>query len=725
MPSITQKKIFTSQVGTTIGPFAFDNPVTAGACIAVAEADLTPGVTITSITDNLGNSGYASIRQFSDSGGRTSRLWAVFGVAAGATSITINHSGSTNTDVAILELDAASVLTSVGAQSGNTQVHQASNVANVAAAALFLQICSLNVGFSGDTATPGDGYTSETQSNQIYIQSKQVASVETNDGSFTTSNFKRIAHVLAVFEGVGSGAPGVGCKQVFFSRDTGNIGTGLIFKPPFAGQYSTNLTWGASTAANATQKVLIDCTITNLTVSLAAAPGVGSSRTFTLYLNGVATALSFTIADAATSGSSTAVVNCVAGDLVYLQCSVTGTPTNTQTRVAFELNGANAYETMYGGAGALASLTTQYYCPLFSNGVGIDGGSAFVNTSVVSAPGTITDLDVMLTIAPGGATSRTFTILKNGVMQDGSGGTPDTRVVLTGSSLAGSSSFSLAVAAGDEVRLTQTASGPPAATVCSFSVKVDSTTDGYSNLCGFNANFLPGTTAYSIPVVAGSWGATESAELLIGPLSTIILKNFHARSGSAVTNQTYTTRKNSANTSIAANLTAATSGSDLVNTATLGSGDVWSLQCAGDGGFLRTLCWAWTIHAVSDYVPGNVAPVANAGPDNSVVVNQQVALAGSATDADLDALTYLWTVLSGPGTATFVDATDPLSLVSFDTVGSYELQLEVDDGTDTDTDTMTMTVVIPPLLVNAGPDVTITLPATLTLCGSHSYGTTP
>lgn len=133
----------------------------------------------------------------------------------------------------------------------------------------------------------------------------------------------------------------------------------------------------------------------------------------------------------------------------------------------------------------------------------------------------------------------------------------------------------------------------------------------------------------------------------------------------------------------------------------------------------RDISFGWTAPA------SNTPPVADAGPDNSVVINQQVALAGSGTDADLDSLAYLWEQVSGPGTATFVDDTDPLTLVSFDVVGSYVLKLTVDDGTATDDDTMTMTVVIPPLLVNAGPDVTITLPATLTLCGSHSYGTTP
>jgi hypothetical protein len=485
-----------------------------------------------------------------------------------------------------------------------------------------------------------------------------------------------------------------GCQQIFFSRDNGNIGSGLIFKAPFAAHYTTNLTWGAPTAADATQKVLIDCDIRNLAVTLVAAPGLGSSRTFTLYKNGIATALTFTIADAATSGSSAAVVFATAGDLVYLECSVAGTPVNTTTYVTLELNGAVANETMYGGAGPMGALTTQFYCPLFSNGVGVAAGSVSSNTSLVSAPGTITTLDVALTVAPGGATSRTFAILKNGVLQDGSGGTQDTRVVLTGASLAGSSSFSLAIAAGDDVRLTQTATGPPAATTCQFSVKVNSTTDGHSNISGWNSNFLPATTAYSNPNVAGSWGATESAQLLRGPLSTITLKNFRVLATAAITNQTYTTRKNSGDTSIALNLTAATTGVDSVNTATLGSGDTWSLECDGTAGFNRTLAWAWTLEADSDY--SNAPPTVSAGIDQTITLPPGTfTLAGSMSDADgPDPVTGLWTVTSGPpaGIITFTDDTDPVTTGSASHHGVYVLRLTADDGDATASDEMTLTV---------------------------------
>ncbi|MBI3774311.1 MAG: PKD domain containing protein [Gammaproteobacteria bacterium] len=45
----------------------------------------------------------------------------------------------------------------------------------------------------------------------------------------------------------------------------------------------------------------------------------------------------------------------------------------------------------------------------------------------------------------------------------------------------------------------------------------------------------------------------------------------------------------------------------------------------------------------------NVAPVANAGPVQSILVGTEVKLSGSAsTDANNDPLTYLWTLTSKP-----------------------------------------------------------------------------
>lgn len=78
------------------------------------------------------------------------------------------------------------------------------------------------------------------------------------------------------------------------------------------------------------QVISTDGVIRNLGVRLENAPGAGKKYTFTLFLNGNPTAITFDIADAATIGSD--MVNEVAvtgGDTVSIECVPDGTPTST------------------------------------------------------------------------------------------------------------------------------------------------------------------------------------------------------------------------------------------------------------------------------------------------------------------------------------------------------------------------------------------------------------
>lgn len=117
----------------------------------------------------------------------------------------------------------------------------------------------------------------------------------------------------------------------------------------------------------------------------------------------------------------------------------------------------------------------------------------------------------------------------------------------------------------------------------------------------------------------------------------------------------------------------------------------------------------------------NAAPVADAGTDQTVDYTVGADLEGSATDDNLpdppNAITYLWTKISGPGTVTFDDDTDPETHVDFSAAGEYVLQLEADDGELSDTDTVTITANSPPV-ANAGTDQNVTIAAGADLNGS-------
>lgn len=69
----------------------------------------------------------------------------------------------------------------------------------------------------------------------------------------------------------------------------------------------------------------------------------------------------------------------------------------------------------------------------------------------------------------------------------------------------------------------------------------------------------------------------------------------------------------------------------------------------------------------------------DAGPDSSVDVGDPLTLAGSASGGT-PPYVYAWSQVSGPGTATFVDDTDPATDVSFDVAGEYVLRLAAEDS---------------------------------------------
>lgn len=84
------------------------------------------------------------------------------------------------------------------------------------------------------------------------------------------------------------------------------------------------------------------------------------------------------------------------------------------------------------------------------------------------------------------------------------------------------------------------------------------------------------------------------------------------------------------------------------------------------------------------YLPGNSAPVANAGPDQTVTTGALVHLDGSASsDVDGNPLTFAWSILSVPAGSTAVLSNPVVVNPTFvaDKYGSYTIQLIVNDGT--------------------------------------------
>ena len=117
--------------------------------------------------------------------------------------------------------------------------------------------------------------------------------------------------------------------------------------------------------------------------------------------------------------------------------------------------------------------------------------------------------------------------------------------------------------------------------------------------------------------------------------------------------------------------------------------------------------------------PPNVAPIANAGADQSITLpTSSITLNGSGSyDADGSIASYTWTKINGPSGYTIVSPNASNTVVNGLGQGTYQFRLLVTDNSGaSDDDTVSVTVypVPPPANVppvaNAGADQTITLP---------------
>jgi len=120
---------------------------------------------------------------------------------------------------------------------------------------------------------------------------------------------------------------------------------------------------------------------------------------------------------------------------------------------------------------------------------------------------------------------------------------------------------------------------------------------------------------------------------------------------------------------------------------------------------------------------GNQPPTVSAGAGQTIQIEQTATLNGTATDDGLPAgstLAITWSVVSGPGQVVFGNTHQAQTTATFSTPGTYVLRLTAFDTEITRF--ADVTIVVKPTnhapVVNAGPDLAITLPATAALNGA-------
>jgi hypothetical protein len=261
-----------------------------------------------------------------------------------------------------------------------------------------------------------------------------------------------------------------------------------------------------------------------------------TATTYTLMVNGVATALTATVPAAgpvAQNGFDAAAsdtfheVTVAAGDVIAIQRSPAETlhgVTNAEYAhqdwsLTFEADADNYSGYGAGSQGSRISGTTAWCAPFNcqqSAFIPVAASDTIGQTEIHSinpVAGSIRRCDIQFERAPGAGKSYTFHFFVNGVKQDGSGGTVDTAMVIANTDLAVIGAFDLPVVPLDLVSINCTAtSGSPQSTFAQVSIGFRATTDGESALCFNSATGQPiqdGSTDWAGAQLSG-WAWTTS-----------------------------------------------------------------------------------------------------------------------------------------------------------------------------------------------------------------------
>jgi len=161
-----------------------------------------------------------------------------------------------------------------------------------------------------------------------------------------------------------------------------------------------------------TMLVPADGVISNFKLVLDTAPGAGNTRTFDIRKNG-STGLVVVISNTETTGNSGASTLTVsAGDLLSLRTTETGTPLDSVWRYSFDFESDNDnFFPIFGGSQD-QSISNNQFMVFGSTDSSWNNSNDIRETPLVVA-GTIKNLRVALSSAPGSGRSRTFEVYKN------------------------------------------------------------------------------------------------------------------------------------------------------------------------------------------------------------------------------------------------------------------------------------------------------------------------
>jgi len=335
------------------------------------------------------------------------------------------------------------------------------------------------------------------------------------------------------------------------------------------------------------QVISISGSISLLSGELSAAPGAGATYTFTLEVNGVASALTITFGAADTQKIDTVnSVNVAAGDTVQLICTYTGAPGTPTAKWSSIFTGSTAKHSLILGT-AFQDIAANRYYPLQSTHYLAYSATEAPAANLIPTSGTIKNLYVALRLDPGAPPDAyTFTVYKNGVA------TALTVTIVANNTTGNDTIHSVAVAAGDLVSIeVMPVDTPTVATYVYFGTCFEANIDGESIIMGTLTTNPDDTLVMYRPLITyltTAWNATASRsyQQMQNLTPGVVLRKFYVKqdtapgAGGSSNNLNYTIIADGGATSITVDIfEVATSGNDLVHTYTCLSYDTVYVAC--------------------------------------------------------------------------------------------------------------------------------------------------
>lgn len=305
----------------------------------------------------------------------------------------------------------------------------------------------------------------------------------------------------------------------------------------------------------------------------------GEDIALTIKKNGSNTALSLSFAASDTVKSDSDSVSFAAGDLFDIQRTANpGTVASSMLEWVPDDGESQLYSF------TCREFASGRYVGLLNTCAGEESATESSASSLVGVAGTITTLRINTGAAPSGGQSRVYTIYKNGVAQDGSGGTTDTRITQTSGNATASGTFTLSVAAGDRISLNVTATGGAANTDTSGSIAFVGATE--TVMYGGATTETLGTTAATVyfepyPETDEVSSTTEGDVEQIGADGLTIggMRIYLVGAPGTGDSRVYTLRKNGVDTDLSVSLSGATqAGVDSATEISIGYADEWALK---------------------------------------------------------------------------------------------------------------------------------------------------